>query len=587
MEQQIRFFTTDDGHHIAYATSGQGPPLVMTPGWITHLELNWQNPNARSFFETLSQHHTLVRYDKLGTGLSDRKRSDFSLESELKTLKTLTDHLKLERLALFGISEGGPIAIAYASKYPNRVSHLILYGSIFPRGGQFRDNTQEESSNSFIALMRASWEMASRVMADRFLPNAEATTRAQFSENVLESVSGETAADMLFHAIRWDVIPYCKSIQIPTLVMNRQGDMSVPITSARELAAMIPNAKFVPLEGIDHMPMLGDTESIIRNINEFLGDTVDSSQAVESDEPVATLVEITEDDSASLEARSIISDMDWIALPRYRVVGNYTRYDESIRNVLKDVRQKIASAFDRPIAKRENHIIWASPGSGKTYLVQQIAASLSSNIHYCELNLASCSEGEFLSGLDQLYKTNKPYLCLIDEVDAKPKEPWPYEVLLPHLDASVDKKLPFVFMLVGSSGSSVIELKERIASRPKGTDLLDRIPSGNEYEVPPLNLGDRLLVVLSQFRLAGNEADREIKGVEKLALYYIALNSRLANARQLRELAVRAVERIPTSEDRVKYDHLFGAGDPENKAFWMKSLPAAGDLTNRFVTIEG
>jgi hypothetical protein len=93
-------------------------------------------------------------------------------------------------------------------------------------------------------------------------------------------------------------------------------------------------------------------------------------------------------------------------------------------------------------------------------------------------------------------------------------------------------------------------------------------------------------VVLSQFRLAGKEADREIRGVEKLALYYVALNSRLANARQLRELAVRAVERVPTSEDRVKYDHLFGAGDPENKAFWMKSLSASDDLINRFVTLE-
>jgi hypothetical protein len=101
-----------------------------------------------------------------------------------------------------------------------------------------------------------------------------------------------------------------------------------------------------------------------------------------------------------------------------------------------------------------------------------------------------------------------------------------------------------------------------------------------------MNLGDRVLVVLSQFRQAGREVGREVKAVEKLGLYYVALNSRLANARQLHELAVRTIERLPTSEDRVKYDHLFGAGDPENKAFWMQSLPAAVDLTNRFVTLE-
>ena len=129
-------------------------------------------------------------------------------------------------------------------------------------------------------------------------------------------------------------------------------------------------------------------------------------------------------------------------------------------------------------------------------------------------------------------------------------------------------------------------MKERIASRPKGADLLSRIPGGNEHEIPPMSLGDRILVVLSQFRQAGQEVGWEIQAVEKLGLYYVALNSRLANARQLRELAVRAIERVPTGEDRVKYDHLFGAGDPENKAFWMEALPAAGDLANRFVTLE-
>jgi len=586
MEQQIRFCVTDDGSRIAYATIGQGPWLVITPGWITHLELNWQNKNVRSYYEALAINHTVIRYDKLGTGLSDRERSDFSLESEVKTLETLTDNLKLNSGALLGISEGGPIAIAYAARHPDRVNHLILYGSIFPRGEQSLDEASKESLNSFISLMRTNWKMTARHMADRFLPDSSAAARERFSKITMESVTGETAAQMLSHAFRWDITPQCKSIQIPTMVLHRQGDMSVPFQVGRELAAVIPGARLVPLDGIDHIPSLGDTESIIRNINEFVGNPVKTSQVVVPGQSFATPVKVTEDDPASLEARSIITDMDWIVLPRYRVVGNYTRYDESIRNILKDVRQKIASAFDRPIRKRENHIIWAAPGSGKTYLVQQIAASLSGNIHYCELNLARCAEQEFLSGLDQLYTTSEPYLCLIDEVDAKPNESWPYEVLLPHLDASVDKKASFVFVLVGSSGSSINELKERITSRPKGADLLDRIPRGNEYEIPPMNIGDRLLVVLSQFRLEGKEADREIRGVEKLALYYVALNSRLANARQLRELAVRAVERVPTSEDRVKYDHLFGAGDPENKAFWMKSLSASDDLINRFVTLE-
>ena len=281
-----------------------------------------------------------------------------------------------------------------------------------------------------------------------------------------------------------------------------------------------------------------------------------------------------------------IRDRDWVVLSRYRVVGDYTRYEETVRNTVQDVWHKITAGFDRPSRKRENYLIWAAPGSGKTYFAQQVAASLLQTIRYQECNLAKCNREEFLVSLGQLDAESKPCLCLIDEVDTKAQEAWPYEVLLPYLDASADRGAQFVFVLAGSSDSSLTEMKERIASRPKGADLLTRIPAGNEYEIPSMNLGDRVLVVLSQFRQAGGEIGREIKEVEKLGLYYVALNSRLANARQLRELAVRAIERLPTSEDRVKYDHLFGAGDPENKAFWMQSLPAAAELANRFVTLE-
>jgi len=318
---------------------------------------------------------------------------------------------------------------------------------------------------------------------------------------------------------------------------------------------------------------------------EFLGDTV-SPPAVAAEPTAGQPIATAPGEPVAQEARSLIASLDWVTLSRYRVVGNFTCYQQDVRHRLKDVRQKIADGFSLPGRKRENHLIWAAPGSGKTYLVQQIAASLRESVGYHELNLAACSEPEFLSSLAQLGAEDKPHLCLVDEIDAKPHETWPYAALLPCLDAAVAKGRPCVFVLAGSSGSSVAEMKERIASRPKGADLLSRIPAWNEYEIPPLSLGDRALVVLSQFRQAGREVGREIQSVEKLGLYYVALNSRLANARQLRELAVRAIERLPTGEDRVKYDHLFGAGDPENKAFWMQSLPAAAELANKFVTLE-
>lgn len=582
MEQQIRFCVTTDGLRIAYSIGGQGPALVVPPPWVSHQELGWQEPVYRRFWERLARHHTLVGYDRPGTGLSDRNRTDFSLDSDLRDLETVIDHLKLKRPALLGISWGGPIAVAYTARHPRRVSHLILYGT-FARGAAI---TTDEVKASLISLVRAHWGFGSKALADIFMPGADAAGSELFARYQRECATPEIAAKILDLVYKTDVVHLLPSLRVPTLVLHRQRERAMPFRVGRELASLIPNAHFVPLEGRDHLPWYGDSDSVLRAIAEFLGDPVTVGQAVDSGQPVAPDLTVAVDDPVAREARSFIVALDWIVLSRYRVVGDYTRYQETVRNTLKDVRHKIAAGFDRPSRKRENYLVWAAPGSGKTYFVQQLAVSLPQTIHYQECNLAKCSREEFLSGLAQLNAENKPCLCLIDEVDAKPQEAWPYEVLLPYLDASADRGAQFVFVLAGSSGSSLVEMKERIASRPKGADLLTRIPAGNEYEIPSMNLGDRLLVVLSQFRQAGREMGREVQSVEKLGLYYIALNSRLANARQLRELAVRAIERLPTGEDRVKYDHLFGAGDPENKAFWMQSLPAAAELANRFVTLE-
>ena len=128
MEQQIRFCTSSDGTRIAYATVGQGPPLVRALGWLTHLEHEWENPLWRFFIDAMSRRYLLVRFDGRGMGLSDRRVSDYSLEAQVRDLEAVVDALGLERFALYGISQGGPTAITYAVRHPKRVSHLILYG---------------------------------------------------------------------------------------------------------------------------------------------------------------------------------------------------------------------------------------------------------------------------------------------------------------------------------------------------------------------------------------------------------------------------------------------------------------------------
>jgi pimeloyl-ACP methyl ester carboxylesterase len=552
----------------------------MPPPMVSHQELIWQAQGYRRFWERLANHHTLVFYDRPGTGLSDRNRTEFSLDSELRDLEIVIDHLKLKRLALLGHGFGGPVAIAYAAKHPRRISHLILYAT-YARGAAI---ATEEVRGSVISLVQAHWGVGSRALADILIPSDAAS---EFTAKYLrECAAPEIVTKILDFAYRSDVVHLLASLRIATLVLHRHQDRAIPFRLGREMASLIPNAHFVPLEGRENLPWLGDFESVLRAIAEFLGDPVTADQAVDSRRPIAPNLTVAVDDPVAQEARSFIGTLDWVVLSRYRVVGDYTRYEEAVRNVLKDVRHKIAGGFGRSSRKRDNYLIWAAPGSGKTYFAQQVAASLPQTIRYQEFNLAKYDSEEFLASLSQLDGENQPCLCLIDEVDAKPDEAWPYEVLLPYLDARVDRGAQFVFILAGSAGSSLGEMKGRITSRPKGADLLTRIPAGNEYEIPPMNIGDRVLVVLSQFRKVGQEVGREIKEVEKLSLYYVALNSRLANARQLRELAVRAIERLPTGEDRIKYDHLFGAGDPENKAFWMQSLPAAAELANRFVTLE-
>ena len=286
----------------------------------------------------------------------------------------------------------------------------------------------------------------------------------------------------------------------------------------------------------------------------------------------------------SAELVGLVEGLTSVRMDAYAVVGSYMRFGEEVREQLKDARARIAEACAQPAKRRDNHLLWAAPGSGKTYFVEQVAASLAA-VSYCELNLAKLSAEAFRDGLAEAVGDG-PAVCLVDEVDAKPDESWPYEVLMPFLDVNLDGGGGVVFVLAGSSGSTIEEFKERIGARPKGKDVLSRVPESNGWEIAPMDGGDRILVGLSQMLNAASELGRPVSEVEKLALLYLASAPHLANARQLREFAVRAVERGSASDDRVRYDDLFDSGDPENKSFWTSVMPHAEPLVHSFVQIE-
>lgn len=289
-------------------------------------------------------------------------------------------------------------------------------------------------------------------------------------------------------------------------------------------------------------------------------------------------------ESSSDELIALVGGISSVQMDEYAVVGSYMRFGERVREQLKDARVRIAEACAQPAKRRDNHLLWAAPGSGKTYFVEQVAASLP-DIAYAELNLAKLTEAGFRELLVQV-TAGGPTICLIDEVDAKPDEPWPYEALMPFLDVNLERGGGIVFVLAGSSGATIGEFKDRIRARPKGTDVLSRVPEANGWEIAPMDAGDRILVALSQMLNAASEFDRPVAGVEKLALHYLAAAPHLANARQVREFAVRAVERASAKSDRIRYDDLFDSGDPENKRYWASVMPHAEALVNSFVHIR-
>jgi pimeloyl-ACP methyl ester carboxylesterase/DNA-binding CsgD family transcriptional regulator len=244
MKQVVRFVATPAGR-VAYSMTGSGPPLVYGLGWVSHLGLMWENPEHRRFVEALAREHTVIRYDKVGCGLSDRVRTDFTLESELAVLEALVEHLELKRFALFGSCEGGQVAAAYAVRHPDVLSSLIVYGSC-ARGA---DLAPDEIKRSVLSLVRAHWGLASRVLADIWLPDASPELTATFARLQRGAAAADMAASLLDMFYRFDVADLLPMIRVPTLVAHRRGSRAVRFELGRELAALIPGAQLAALDG--------------------------------------------------------------------------------------------------------------------------------------------------------------------------------------------------------------------------------------------------------------------------------------------------------------------------------------------------
>jgi pimeloyl-ACP methyl ester carboxylesterase/DNA-binding CsgD family transcriptional regulator len=269
MEQEIRFCELD-GRRIAYATVGEGPLLLFGGRWVTHLEEEWDEPRARAFYTELARTHRVVRYDRLGAGLSDRELpGPPTPEAEARALEAVLAASGGEAATIFACSCAGLATARFANRSPERVRKIVFFG-----GYVSRDDIPEATRRSLVDFARVNWQLAAQMLAGLFLPHGSGDEIAALSRYQRRSAEADVAAAFLELDLASDVRPFLPGLRMPVLVLHRRGDRTVPISRGRELASLLPNARFVALNGDSHLPYMDDQRDLQRALAGFLDDAV-------------------------------------------------------------------------------------------------------------------------------------------------------------------------------------------------------------------------------------------------------------------------------------------------------------------------
>ena len=296
MNQDIRFCTTADNVKLAYAVSGDGPPLLMPATWLSHLEHQWKSLAWRHWLETLSQKYTLVRYDSRGCGLSDRDAAEFSFEGWIKDVEAVADAAGFRQFDILAVCWGGPIGVEYAARHPDRVNRLVLYGA-YGLGRLRGDQPIEaEKARVLLDMMRLGWGQENhafcQVWGSYFQPGGTLAHFRSWSEQQALSTSAELAVRLLQIGWQTDVRAAARKIKCPTLAVHLARDTVVPIEVGRQLAALIPDCRFVQFDGENHMPLSDEPawQQIVAEIDGFLKHPVDAG-APRTSLPIGDLTE--------------------------------------------------------------------------------------------------------------------------------------------------------------------------------------------------------------------------------------------------------------------------------------------------------
>ncbi len=268
-------FTRSGEVHIAYQVIGEGPlDLVYVPGWISHIELAWEEPVLARFLRRLASFSRLIMFDKRGTGLSDRVPNDKlpTLEERIDDLRVVMDAVGSERAAVFGFSEGGNLSALFAASYPQRTTALIMFGTFAKRiwspdypwapKPEERERTYEMIEHAWGDRMDLAHYVPSKANDEVFMRQLETYFR--------RSASPGAAVALLRMNTQIDIRHVLPTIRVPALVLHRTGDRDANVEEGRWIAHQIPNARFVELPGEDHLPWVGDSDAVVDELQEFL-----------------------------------------------------------------------------------------------------------------------------------------------------------------------------------------------------------------------------------------------------------------------------------------------------------------------------
>ncbi|MDQ1540575.1 MAG: hypothetical protein QOH29_1301 [Actinomycetota bacterium] len=255
--QQVRFCRAPDGVRIAYAVHGHGPPLLISTCWLSHLQFDWESPVWRHFLIDLGKFATVIRFDERGHGLSDWDVTDHSLEARIGDLEAVADAAGVERFALMAMAQGGPVAISYVARHPERVSRLLFYGSYSSVSSVALSDDDRDLEDAFGQMIKVGWARPDstfrRVFTSLMIPGANEEQMRWLDDLQRVSVSATTAYMSRQQRITADADPLLASLDVPTLILHSVGDRMNAFAYGRHLASSIDNARLVALESDNHI----------------------------------------------------------------------------------------------------------------------------------------------------------------------------------------------------------------------------------------------------------------------------------------------------------------------------------------------